>query len=1474
MATFAGTSADDFIIPTANGVDYRGGQGNDTYIISALIPASAVITLTDTEGANKVQLADGLTIASSNFLANAVELTLSNGAKIQITGASTFTYDIGANATAGDAAVTPNQTYAAFAAALGAPAIPGSGTPNYVVPPNLPPVPTFSVTGAAAAAEGTDASFVVSLANRVAGVTYGTTVTLAQTGGATAGTDFANALTLDAASIAAGITLVGNVLTIPATSTVTSVTLKTAVTSDALSPETGEGLSVTLSAPTGTGAVIGAASTVTTAITDVPLSYAISANVASVFENAEVIYTVTASAPVAADTVVAFSVVPGDASAANQGTNNTNLNDFAAGSFNPSNVTIKAGTTTATYSVTAAADIITELPEAFSVKAVVAGVATPLTQATTLLDSAGTGGQTFTLTAGVDNLVGTAGNDVINGVTTGNTSLTATYVETFGGLDSIDGGAGNDTLVVTNPDSSGKLELGSAVTVKNVENLSLINAGENTVKADVQTWTGLTNVSIDERAGQDVHLDTKANVTTVSVKGGDSVYLTDNAAVATLATVSVDSNDNYVEINSDALTALSIKDSDAWVTVNAAAGARTLNVTLNNATYGLDDVTATAVAITTTGKASNFELDTDVATAVTIAGDKKLTLTTYDTGDSAWNTSAIKTITSTNTAGVTIGTTLSNGTAFTGGSGNDTVTINNLNTKAIATGAGDDTVNVVGTTLGAGGTIDGGDGVDTIAFSAADADALSHLSPASTYAARISNFEKVGLGQVQGGANNVVNLANLDAINYVVSAGTAPTTGTAAVQSIDVGSVADLNGGVLTVGGVDVTIGNNASKGAVADAIAAKADAIIAANPNIASVISDGEGSVTVTYTTTSGPQGLIAVVDNPSGVIFGGVSTVDGGGTNEVAETQTLQITAAAPTATGLITVAIDSSVGAGGATTDVQVTATKGETATQIAANLAAAIQAAGISTVSSVSASTDTVTIHYTTAAGNVDQVAFTDTATTGTTATPATSQAYVAPVAETQTFVVTQGTDADGGEIVVDGARIALAANQTIDQVGGVIAASVAAIQAKDSNVEGVAYDTATDTVTVTFKAAAGNVSPIAVLDNSSTGTAIDVTSHVTGIAGTAAGTLEVNHMANNGTFELTDANNGATTIVMTDATGTADSLNLKLNGAAQLWAGTVNVAGVESINITTTDSQKDGADAADGKLHNPTGDSYLFLNDAAATTITVSGNHGVWFGSDGTNLAKVTTLDASGVQGNVDPTGLTAAQVVAANGVAGQVVFTTQVTDKAVTVTTGNGNDWINAASVGTATGSTVGATITTGAGADTIYGSKNADVINAGSERDTVHSSGGGDTITLGAGNDVYALGSNTHSVLAKYDTITDFSANTYGQGTAGAANTLGATGDVTKLTGDTIDVSALFSGGVNGLKVFVATNAADAQTFIQNTANVTTGAAADYTGFALDSSSNLLYMDFNQDGVIDSVVKLAGVTTINEAAFATGLGA
>ncbi|MBF0303609.1 MAG: hypothetical protein HQK73_11260 [Desulfamplus sp.] len=154
MATFAGTQFDDFIVPTTDNVTYRGGAGNDTYILTNLINSNAVIVIADTEGNNKIQLADGLSIISSVFYNDATELTLSNSAKIQILGASRFSFEIGANASAGDIALNPNATYAQFAADFGVATLPTTGsTPgsSYTIPNKIIKSIDYSAIQSAAA---------------------------------------------------------------------------------------------------------------------------------------------------------------------------------------------------------------------------------------------------------------------------------------------------------------------------------------------------------------------------------------------------------------------------------------------------------------------------------------------------------------------------------------------------------------------------------------------------------------------------------------------------------------------------------------------------------------------------------------------------------------------------------------------------------------------------------------------------------------------------------------------------------------------------------------------------------------------------------------------------------------------------------------------------------------------------------------------------------------------------------------------------------------------------------------------------------------------------------------------------------------------------------------------------------------------------------------------------------------------------
>lgn len=157
--TVAGTLGNDVLIPTA-GNRYLGGAGNDTYVVSpSTLSGTVTASITDTEGSNVVQMVDGTTVSASSFFADAVELTLSSGSKLQVLGASKFSFQLGANATSGDAA--SSLSYAQFASALGATlptgSTPTSGSAGFVVPTTFTQAaaPTPAVVGTSYTVAGT-----------------------------------------------------------------------------------------------------------------------------------------------------------------------------------------------------------------------------------------------------------------------------------------------------------------------------------------------------------------------------------------------------------------------------------------------------------------------------------------------------------------------------------------------------------------------------------------------------------------------------------------------------------------------------------------------------------------------------------------------------------------------------------------------------------------------------------------------------------------------------------------------------------------------------------------------------------------------------------------------------------------------------------------------------------------------------------------------------------------------------------------------------------------------------------------------------------------------------------------------------------------------------------------------------------------------------------------------------------------------
>jgi hypothetical protein len=100
------------LIQTA-GDTYQGDTRNQTYIISpTLIGVGDTITIIDQGGTNEIQLVAGVVIHNAVVVADEAQLTLSNGAVINIRGASTFTFNIGGNMTTGEIGV--DKTFSEF----------------------------------------------------------------------------------------------------------------------------------------------------------------------------------------------------------------------------------------------------------------------------------------------------------------------------------------------------------------------------------------------------------------------------------------------------------------------------------------------------------------------------------------------------------------------------------------------------------------------------------------------------------------------------------------------------------------------------------------------------------------------------------------------------------------------------------------------------------------------------------------------------------------------------------------------------------------------------------------------------------------------------------------------------------------------------------------------------------------------------------------------------------------------------------------------------------------------------------------------------------------------------------------------------------------------------------------------------------------------------------------------------------------
>ena len=458
------------------------------------------------------------------------------------------------------------------------------------------------------------------------------------------------------------------------------------------------------------------------------------------------------------------------------------------------------------------------------------------------------GGSTQTVT--------TAGTTVTLGATTGATgAINVTHTAQAASDIAIDGGT--SVTVTASGNTGGAIDVGQnatpilptgAVTVTSTGVLSDAGAaGADDVTMGDITVTGGSTVTVTQSAGITAAQTTAALTATTNdtvIQGGVSVTGGATTTAVTVnqdATVAVDqylldTTDGVIGKTTGAVTiddknagsatlagtittvtlgnyANSTIDSGALATVSLAGTAGTLGIT----TGTLTTPTATTLALNVNGLSvdtdNSITVDADIATlnvtsstaastltnltatgvtALTVAGNANLALTT---------SALLANVTSvnvTNTGNTTFGTTTLNvASTFTSGAGAESVILG-ATTKAIATGAGDDTVSMVSGTTAITGTIDAGADTDTLVM--VDANAVT-ATATDTFEGKISNFERLSL---TGATNAIgtVNLANLDNINYISVAGV-DTGDTLTLSNVTSGVTVNANAG--TAGIIDVT---------------------------------------------------------------------------------------------------------------------------------------------------------------------------------------------------------------------------------------------------------------------------------------------------------------------------------------------------------------------------------------------------------------------------------------------------------------------------------------------------------------------------------------------------------------------------------------------------------------------------------------------------------------------------------------------
>ena len=542
----------------------------------------------------------------------------------------------------------------------------------------------------------------------------------------------------------------------------------------------------------------------------------------------------------------------------------------------------------------------------------------------------------ITLTTGADNIVGTSGNDTINGYI----DSTANAPQTFTAADVIDGGAGNDTLNVV---VSGTAATLPAASIKNIETIN-VRAAVALNTSDLSTVPGLTAFNSDR--------STAAITVTNLAKGGQFGVIGDGAAQST------------------ATLAFGYAAAADVATLNISGGVKGTTAA-NGPAITLSGAGVTSTVINTTGTAANVTgAITALGTSVTVnaasnltgtltaAAATKLTATgtaVVDFSSAALANNIVTVDASAMTAGglkVAAGT--SNAFKFTGGAGNDQVTTGAvLATGLVDAGAGTGDRLVVGTSA----HIDATAGKlyknfeqlqvnATAASTTVDIDNLATTNTIDTvrinqngaFSATVNNLSAAAAGNVTivdatptTPGTNIITIGVKGATTAgqidTVKAALTTTTTAGAAQALDLTGLTltgveklELTGNgtaAATTGAVTFTTTNATSLDSIKFANAANGNSITIAAGQATNLVVDASastGGVTINATANNATTGVNLKGGASFDVLMGAVGLSDiltGGAGNDVLTTGAATVTAGTASAIGSATAATAATAG-----------------------------------------------------------------------------------------------------------------------------------------------------------------------------------------------------------------------------------------------------------------------------------------------------------------------------------------------------------------------------------------------------------------------------------------------------------------------------------------------------------------------------------------------------------------------------------